>query len=96
MHYYKSNIPQEIRKDIIQVTRQHNEKSKAKLGIEAILLKYRDEILKPPFRLSAHIMEGRLNILQTYPKSEEIISFYSEFSCILIQTGIYIFVFTGT
>ena len=46
------------------------------LGIESILLKYRDEILKPPLRLSTYIMEGRVKILETYPKSEEIISFY--------------------
>ena len=46
------------------------------LGIESTLLKYRDEILQPPLRLSAHIMEGRVKISETYPKSEEIISFY--------------------
>ena len=46
------------------------------LGIESILLKYRDDILKPPLRLSAHIMEGRVKILETYPKTEEIITFY--------------------
>ena len=46
------------------------------LGMESILLKYRDEILKPPFRLSTYIMEGRVKILETYRKSEEIISFY--------------------
>ena len=46
------------------------------------LLKYRNEILQPPLRFSAHIMEGRVKILETYPKSEEIISFYSIFSSI--------------
>ena len=45
-------------------------------------MKYRDEILQPPLRLSAHIMEGRVEILVTNPKAEEIISFYPIFSCI--------------
>ena len=49
------------------------------LGIESILMKYRDEISQPPFLLSAHIMEGRVKILETYLKSEEIISFYPTF-----------------
>ena len=44
-------------------------------GIESILLKYCDEILKPPLRLPTYIMEARVKILETYPKSEEIISF---------------------
>ena len=51
-------------------------------SIESILLKYCDEILQPPLHLSAYIMEGRLNILETYLKSEEIIRFYPQFSCI--------------
>ena len=46
------------------------------LGIESILLKYRDEILQPPLHLPTCIMEGRVKILETYAKSEEIISFY--------------------
>ena len=46
-------------------------------------MKYRDEILQLPLRLSAHIMEGKLKILETNPKSEKIISFYTIFSCIL-------------
>ena len=50
------------------------------LGIESILLKYYDEILQPPLCLSAHIMEVRVKILETYPKSEEIRSFYPQFS----------------
>ena len=47
------------------------------LGIETILLKYCEEILKTPLRLLIHIMEGRVKILEKYPKSEEIISFFS-------------------
>ena len=49
------------------------------LGIESILVKYRNEILQPPLRLSAHIMEGKLKILGTTPKSEEITHFYPIF-----------------
>ena len=37
---------------------------------------YCDEILKLPLRWPICIMEGRVRILETYPKSEEIISFY--------------------
>ena len=32
-------------------------------------IKYRDDILQPPLRLSPHIMEGKLEILGTNPKS---------------------------
>ena len=46
-------------------------------------MKYRDEILQPPLRLSAYKMEGKPKILWTNPKSEEIISFYPIFLCIL-------------
>ena len=46
------------------------------LGIESILLKYRDEILKLPLHFPTYIMEGRVKILETYLKSEEIICFY--------------------
>ena len=42
-------------------------------------MKYRDEMLQLPLHLSTHIMEGRVKILETYPKSEEIISFYPNF-----------------
>ena len=52
------------------------------LSIESILLKNYDDILKLPLSLPTHIMEGIVKILETYPKSEEIISFYSIFSCI--------------
>ena len=45
------------------------------LGIETILLKYCDEILKLALCLSSHIIEGRVKILETYPKSEEITHF---------------------
>ena len=48
------------------------------LGIESILVKYRDEILKPPLRLSAHITEGRVKILETNLKSEEIANLISK------------------
>ena len=37
-------------------------------------MKYRDKILKPRLRLSTHIPEGKIKILETCPKSEEIIS----------------------
>ena len=43
-------------------------------------MKYHDEILQPSLRLSTHIMEGRVKILEIYPKSEEIITFYPQFS----------------
>ena len=43
----------------------------------SILRKYRDEIVKRSLRLSAYLMEGRVKILEEYPKSEEIISFLS-------------------
>ena len=46
-------------------------------------MKYRDEILQLPLRLSAHKMEGKPKILRINPKSEEIISFYPIFLCIL-------------
>ena len=45
-------------------------------GIESILLKHCDEILKLPLHLSTHIMQGRVKILETYPKSEEVINCY--------------------
>ena len=35
------------------------------LGIESILVKYRDEILKLQLHLPTHIMEGRVKILET-------------------------------
>ena len=46
-------------------------------------MKYCDEILQLPLRLSAHIMEGKVKMLETYPKSEEIISFCPIFLYIL-------------
>ena len=46
-------------------------------------MKYRDEILQLPLRLSANIMEGRLEILETFTKSEKITSFYPIVLCIL-------------
>ena len=44
-------------------------------------MKYRDKMLQPPFCLSAHacIVEGKLNILETNQKSEEITHFYHIF-----------------
>ena len=57
------------------------------LGIESILLKYHDEILKPPLRLPTYVMEGRVKILKTSSISEEIISFYSH-NLINLQTVI--------
>ena len=44
-------------------------------------MKYRDGILQLPLRFSAHIMEGKLRILVTNPKSEEIISLYPIVLC---------------
>ena len=41
-------------------------------------MKYQDEILLPPLRLSAHIMEGKLKITETNRKYEEILH-----SCLL-------------
>ena len=35
------------------------------LSIKSILLKYVDEILKPPFRMPTHIMEGSVKISET-------------------------------
>ena len=35
-----------------------------------------------PLHLSVHIMEGRVKILEACPKSEEIIRFHCQFSCI--------------
>ena len=52
------------------------------LSIEIILVKYGDENLKPPLRLSAQIMEGRVKKLETYLKSEEILCFFPIFSSI--------------
>ena len=46
------------------------------LGVESTLLKYLDDILKLPSHLSTYIIEGKLEILETYPKSEEIVHFY--------------------
>ena len=53
-------------------------------------MKHRDEILQPPLHLSAHIMEGKPKILGTNPKSEEIISFYPIFLCILRTCSDYV------
>ena len=41
------------------------------LGIESILVKYRDQILLPLLNLSVHIIEGKLKMLERNPKSEE-------------------------
>ena len=43
-----------------------------------------DEILQPPLHLRTHLMGGRVNILETYPKSEEIISFYLLFFLLFV------------
>ena len=34
-------------------------------------MKYRDQVLLPLLHLSVHIIEGKLKILETNPKSEE-------------------------
>ena len=39
-----------------------------------------DGILQPPLRLSEHIMEVRVKILEIYLKFEEILSFNPQFS----------------
>ena len=42
-------------------------------------MKYSDEILQLPLRLSTHVMDERVKILEAYRKSEEIRSFYLVF-----------------
>ena len=42
-------------------------------------MKYSDKILQPLLCLSTHIIKGKLKILETYPKSEEIAHFYPIF-----------------
>ena len=44
-------------------------------GIKRILLKYH-EILQRPSRLQTNVMEEKLKILKTNPKSDEIANFY--------------------
>ena len=46
------------------------------LSNESILIKYHDKILKTPLRLPTHMMEERVKMLEAYPTSEEIVSFY--------------------
>ena len=53
------------------------------LSIESILLKYCDEILQTPLCLSAHIMEGKVEILETNKKSEEVLHFYFIFGAFM-------------
>ena len=48
-------------------------------------MKYHDKILNPPFRLPTHIMEGRVEIIETYPKSEENYKLFCH-SCVHLQT----------
>ena len=45
-------------------------------------MKYRAEIIYPSLCLPTHIMEASVKILEIYPKSGEIMSFYPQFSCI--------------
>ena len=52
------------------------------LCIRSILPKYCNETLQLPYRLSIHIGEGKLKILQTNDKSEEVAHFYQIFLCI--------------
>ena len=49
------------------------------LCIEIILLKYCEEILQPPSCSSTYIMELKLKILETNPKSQETATFYPIF-----------------
>ena len=42
--------------------------------MESILLKHYDEILQLPLHLCTLIMEGRVKIVETYLKSEELLS----------------------
>ena len=44
-------------------------------------MKDRDEILQLPLHLSAYIIEGKLKILETNQKSEEIKHFYDFIPC---------------
>ena len=53
---------------------------------ESILVKYCDEILP----LITHFMKGRVKILETCPKAEEIINLYPILLCICILLCYYI------
>ena len=48
-------------------------------------MKYCDKILKQPSRRSTHITEGKLEILRTNHKSEEIVHLYPIFFCAFEQ-----------
>ena len=52
------------------------------LSISSILVKYCDKILQPTLLLSAHIMVGKLKILETNPKYEEVAHIHPIFLCI--------------
>ena len=52
------------------------------LSIKSIFLKYHVAILKPPLRLPTHVMERRVKILETFPKSEQLEAFMRLFLCI--------------
>ena len=47
-----------------QTTQTRNRLVTWRHGINIILLKYRDKILKPPFHLSTHIIEEKLKVLE--------------------------------
>ena len=44
-----------------------------------MIFRYFDVILKLSIHLSTHIMEGKLKVMVTYPKSEEIMIFIPYF-----------------
>ena len=65
-------------------------------------MKYCDKILQPPLRMSAHIIQRKLNILGTNPKSEETVhfcgfqNFYSDYVKQNCHVLAHIFVHLGT
>ena len=64
--------------------------------MERILLQDCDEVLEPTIRLSTHITSGKLKILETNPKSEEVANFYPifwifvNFPCNIVEQNRYV------
>ena len=57
------------------------------IALLSILLKYHDEIWKPPLSLSTHIMEGRVKILETYQNLKKL---YAFIPCIFVHLQTFI------